>query len=155
MTLPPQIGDVVQPLFNAMPLEKAMGQLVVRQRADQLVLKIAHDIMSKGVISARPDLAAGIWLYVDELEPSHKLSQSMVSQTGSFWHAIMHRREGDFANSLYWYRNAGHHPVMERITDFSAERLIQSVRENEPAAVSLQRTEWATLFQWCAFQQVS
>src|SRR4051812_40242009 len=48
-------------------------------------------------------LLAGLWLYFDWLDESHRVSQSIDTPTGSFWHAIMHRREGDFSNSKYWY----------------------------------------------------
>jgi hypothetical protein len=30
----------------------------------------------------------------------------------SFWHAIMHRREGDFWNSKYWYARCRNHPAL-------------------------------------------
>src|SRR5687768_10504407 len=47
---------------------------------------------------------AGLWLYHDFLDESHTLSQCIDTPSGSYWHAIMHRREGDFANSKYWFR---------------------------------------------------
>ena len=134
-----------------MPLDKAMSQCVVRQRADQTVLKLARGIVADPVVDKSPALAAGVWLYVDELEPSHVLSQSLSSQSGSFWHAIVHRREGDFSNALYWYRLARHHPAMERISGFDPERLVELAKANDPSAVALQRKEWASLFEWCAF----
>jgi hypothetical protein len=55
---------------------------------------------------------AGLWLWNDWLHESHVISQSVDTPTGSFWHAIMHRREGDFSNSKYWYRQTGAHPAM-------------------------------------------
>jgi hypothetical protein len=61
------------------------------------------------------DLAAcclsGVWLLHDFLDESHKLSQEIDTPSGSYWHAIMHRREGDFGNSKYWFRRVGRHPV--------------------------------------------
>src|SRR5258706_16358356 len=39
-------------------------------------------------------MLAGLWLWHDWLDESHQISQSLHSATGSFWHAIMHRREG-------------------------------------------------------------
>src|SRR5882724_5881466 len=53
---------------------------------------------------------AGLWLWIDDLDESHKIAQDIISSTGSLWHAIVHRREGDFSNSKYWYRRCvGHH----------------------------------------------
>ena len=49
------------------------------------------------------DMAAccisGVWLLHDYLDESHKISQDIDTTSGSFWHGIMHRREGDFWNS--------------------------------------------------------
>jgi hypothetical protein len=57
-------------------------------------------------------LLAGLWLWHDFLDASHLISQSLPSATGSFWHAIMHRREGDFSNAKYWYDRCAKHPVL-------------------------------------------
>src|SRR5690349_1351212 len=39
---------------------------------------------------------AGLWLRFDFLDESHEISQSIADANGSYWHAIMHRLEGDF-----------------------------------------------------------
>lgn len=54
---------------------------------------------------------AGLWLAFNFLDESHDLSQQIASPEGSYWHAIMHRREPDFENSKYWYRRVGTHAV--------------------------------------------
>jgi hypothetical protein len=58
---------------------------------------------------------AGVWLLHDYLDESHTISQSIETPSGSFWHAIMHRREGDFSNAKYWLRRVGRHPVLDAI----------------------------------------
>lgn len=58
---------------------------------------------------------AGLLLWNDDLEASHTISQGISTPTGSFWHAIMHRREGDASNSLYWWRRVGNHPAFDDI----------------------------------------
>lgn len=64
-----------------------------------------------------PHLEAGLWLLAGDLDRSHSISQALGSPEGSIWHAIMHRREGDFWNSKYWYRKAGTHSVKKRLAD--------------------------------------
>ena len=54
---------------------------------------------------------AGLWLYHDFLDEAHTISQAIDTPSGSFWHALLHRREPDFANSKYWFRRVGRHPV--------------------------------------------
>jgi len=54
---------------------------------------------------------SGLWLAHNFLDESHTLSQSIETTTGSYWHGIMHRREGDFSNAKYWFRKVGQHPV--------------------------------------------
>jgi len=41
---------------------------------------------------------AGLWLHHDFLDESHAISQGIETAEGSYWHALMHRREGDFGN---------------------------------------------------------
>ncbi len=72
------------------------------------------------VLSDNPQLAgtvteAAIWLLAGELDRSHEVSQSLTSAEGSYWHGIMHRREGDFWNAKYWFRKVGEHPVFEQL----------------------------------------
>jgi hypothetical protein len=125
-------------------------------------------------------MLAGLWLWLDGLEESHRISQGLATQTGSFWHAIMHRREGDFSNSKYWYARAAGHPVMAilgqqasalvnpmpadkrllkivangwnagAMVDLAEEMYGQPENPLFAAAVVLQRLEWKTLFDYCA-----
>ena len=58
---------------------------------------------------------SGLWLWHDFLDASHTISQAIDTADGSLWHAIMHRREGDFSNAKYWYRKVGEHPAYRSI----------------------------------------
>src|SRR5262245_6850024 len=48
-----------------------------------------------------------MWLWHDFIEEAHKIAQDNASAEGSWLHAIVHRREGDFSNSKYWYARCG------------------------------------------------
>lgn len=113
----------------------------------------------KSEVDARAVLA-GLWLWHDWLDESHKISQGIDSTTGSYWHAVMHRREGDFANSKYWYDRAIGHPVFGQLAEFdfpNPRKFVDEVervydRTDDPrhaAAVRLQRMEWNRLFDYC------
>ena len=58
---------------------------------------------------------AGAWLLNDFLDESHTISQGVETTSGSFWHGIMHRREGDFSNAKYWFRRVGKHEVLHEL----------------------------------------
>ena len=72
---------------------------------------------------------AGLWLLAGELDWSHSISQGYDSAEGSFWHGIMHRREGDFGNSKYWFRRVGKHHVHKELS-----RVIATEAESITAA---------------------
>ena len=98
----------------------AYTRLVVRDgegnaEAKRLLDGPSADRMIRGEVRSQEDagaVLAGLWLYHDWLDESHMISQGLHSETGSFWHAIMHRREGGFSNSQYWYARCRHHPVL-------------------------------------------
>ena len=56
-----------------------------------------------------PAAASALLLWNDDLDASHTLSQALPDAFGSWLHGTMHRREGDFPNSKYWFRRVGTH----------------------------------------------
>src|SRR5262249_10233497 len=108
---------------------------------------------------------SGLWLYHDFLDPSHTLSQDISSSTGSFWHAIMHRREPDAGNSKYWWRRVGSHAVLTQLAEQApalgyryrdpaefvgfADRVRDTGSADEELARQVQRLEWELLFDLC------
>lgn len=69
--------------------------------------------------AARLLCESGLWLLAGDLDRSHIISQDDHSPEGSFWHAIMHRREGDFSNSKYWFRRVGDHSLFDQLRDLT------------------------------------
>lgn len=57
-------------------------------------------------------LRGALYLWHDYLPQSHTIFQGDSRSVGSFWHAIMHRREGDFSNSKHWYARCTDHPAL-------------------------------------------
>lgn len=98
--------DAVRPLLDRLDLGTAFPSATLRDRnmADACL--------------------AGIWLYHDFLDESHRISQSIATATGSYWHAILHRREPDSWNSKYWFRRVGDHAVFPELCD-TARRLVE------------------------------
>ena len=106
---------------------------------------------------------SGLLLLHGFLEASHELSQSIHCPEGSYWHGLMHRAEGDFWNSKYWYSKAGkNHPVAIKMREFDpnwsgdafvdeCERVSQLALGGEliETCNQLARLEWFYLFESC------
>lgn len=125
-------------------------------------------------------MLAGLWLWQDYLDESHEICQAIETASGSWWHAILHRREGDFGNAKYWYMKVGNHPARAAVANnaavllregppdklllrlatspFDGSALVDLVQKvhadpRHPlyrTAVALQQLEFRTLFEWNA-----
>lgn len=83
---------------------------------------------------------AGVWLLHDYLDESHTISQGVETPSGSFWHGIMHRREGDFSNAKYWFRHVGQHPVFEELGERA--HVAASLRDANSSLGETRPREW-------------
>lgn len=120
---------------------------------------------------------AGLWLYFDYFEESHQISQDLHTVEGSYWHAILHRREPDADNAKYWFRRVGSHAIFPTLATAAAELatngpketaflasqrswdafgfvdLCESARTGQADCTELclavQRREWELLFEYC------
>lgn len=114
---------------------------------------------------------AGLWLYFDDLDRSHHISQELSTQEASFWHGIMHRREPDPSNAAYWFRRVGRHAIFPALHQAALEAgypssatewdpygwidYWESARrrpgsEEHGIAMAVQQIEWELLFDHCA-----
>ena len=154
MQLPDTLSEALAPLFEILPLEQAMPRLVGDGGASDAACALVKELVRTPIFAQNPALAAGIWLYVDDIWTSHTVSQDIPVATGSYWHGIMHRREGDFWNSHYWFNRVGDHPAMQDMTGYVGHQFVDAVDNAQPDTpadlVENQRNEWATLFAWCA-----
>lgn len=138
-----ELGGKLEELFRALPLDQAMPNLAGSSQS-----QFASVVET---LEGSPLVLSGLWLYVDDLDRSHTLSQDIHTSTGSYWHAIMHRREGDFWNSKYWFRKVGDHPVI-KLVDYDPSMFVDQCESdhgrNAVELVEIQRREWKALFDW-------
>lgn len=67
-------------------------------------------------------LVHGALLYaLDDLDGCHQFFQDEGSDLGSYWHGMMHRREGDFDNARYWFRRSGTLPFYDNLHSQAAQ----------------------------------
>lgn len=135
-------GDVFAALVSEKrlnPLDGGVENSAVESQLNALSVdtafagkKVVDQDMAKACIS-------GAWLYHNFLDTSHTISQDIKTNTGSFWHGIMHRREPDFSNSKYWFRNVGDHPLFDSLNQAAQE--IAQGSEGAPEFLASQ-TAW-------------
>jgi hypothetical protein len=90
-------------------------------------------------------LKSALFLWNDDLDSCHAIAQEIRNPTGSYLHAVMHRREPDYSNSKYWFGQIGAHPVFSRVREAAlgalneapapSEELSQLAREFRDSAV--------------------
>lgn len=96
-------------LDEPLPSEPTDYAFVIRIR------EAADDALTGG-IQTQPQaplslLRAGLFYFHNALEDSHKEVGKTESAIASYWHGMIHRREGDFDNARYWMRRTGDHPT--------------------------------------------
>jgi hypothetical protein len=172
--------------------EHAYRDLVVRGDGNPEAREILETLKPADLIAgpitdhdAAAGVLAGLWLWHDWLDESHRICQAIETPSGSFWHAIMHRREGDFSNSKYWYHRVGQHPVYPAISNHAAVILnplpmdkgwvrltnggwnpgqfvdlvqpasADAADPRRPVLINLQHLEWRMLFDHCVREAVA
>ena len=153
------------------------SQLSAIAPAELLRGPLVNPAMAQGVL-------CGLWLWHDFLDEAHALAQADSTVTGSLWHAMMHRRQGDFANSKHWYAKCRQHfilgPLAQHVSvmtntlpadnrllrmtlnGWDADAFVDLVEAvaRTPAdplhglAIDIQRLEWRLLLEHCAAQAV-
>jgi hypothetical protein len=140
------------------------------------VLDFAEAVSPRVVVDPLMALAcqSGLWLLHQFLDRSHEISQRIDTPTGSFWHGIMHRLEGDYSNAKYWFRRVDEHPVFESLAAAAhatrserfpdkinwdpydyidrCEAAIRGPTHDDPLLRRIGRIEWELLFDF-SYQQ--
>jgi hypothetical protein len=160
-------------LAKLTPSETYSTDLLLRIRdADDATLAGEKAIGQPGNFSL---VRGGLFNAVDAIHEAHTIFQDAKTDLGSYWHGVMHRREGDFDNARYWFRRAGSLPFFSALhraaSEFSADMAKQAdwdpylftgqceqarfgAEEIVAELVRLQRAEFETLFSYTWRQSV-
>jgi len=154
-----QYGSVFGELLGeprTMPLGPGSPNRALRDALRQAKVEAAFEGRTLRDEQLARACVAGVWLYHDFLDESHTISQSLHTPEGSYWHAIMHRREPDYSNAKYWFRNVGEHPVYDALGDYdpfafvdACQRAAREGGDLEQRCLDTQMREWWALFDYC------
>jgi hypothetical protein len=117
----------------------------------------------------------GVLYALDAIHEAHAIFQDAKGDLGSYWHGMMHRREGDFDNARYWFRRSGILPFFSELHRAASESSALMARQSnwDPYVftgeceqsrfgeteglnelLALQRAEFEVLFDYCWRQSV-
>ena len=105
--------------MNPVVFDEIVAKLIARQPLPPLTPTQPFDVTLSHIIrnANLPALVTcGLLIWNDDIPAAHPIAQEIENDSGSYWHAIVHRREGDFANAKYWFRRTGPHPVLAELT---------------------------------------
>ncbi|MEP6671064.1 MAG: hypothetical protein ABJF10_18030 [Chthoniobacter sp.] len=155
-------------LQKLVPTEARSYDLLLKLRAaDDALLTDQRPIGQPPMFTL---VRGGLFYALDAIDEAHKIFQDCPGDLGSYWHGMMHRREGDFDNARYWFRRAGeltffsglhgaaskYSSVMARQSNWDpylftgeCERARFGETEGLKDLSALQRLEFETLFAYC------
>jgi hypothetical protein len=120
MEIPPSNLHLLWPIIESPAL---FHQTIVQQPLSRdfavLVQGCGRSILAPVSATVDPaDLALvrGLMLYaLDDLPAAHSIFQEDHRPVSSYFHGMLHRREGDFGNARYWFHEAGPQPFFPRL----------------------------------------
>lgn len=80
--------------------------------ADDQAITGGHPISNDKMLRL---VRGGLLYALDDLDGCHQYFQNDGTDLGSYWHGMMHRREGDFDNARYWFRRSGTLPFFDNL----------------------------------------
>ena len=162
--------DLLKTLTPKAPLDRDLVRAVQASSNDVLA---GEKILADAEMFA---LVKGGLLYaLDALPEAHAIFQDASDDIGSYWHGMLHRREGDFDNARYWFRRAGtlaffseahraasaHSETMARQSNWDpylftgqCEQVRFGNNDLTAEMQALQRVEFDAIFDYCWRQSV-
>ncbi|TXK86056.1 hypothetical protein [Paenibacillus sp. N3.4] len=110
------LETIAKPLLEHLPALYPIEEWDMRM--DARIEAVSPATITQGNMEQEPyglAIKAGLHLLNESLDKSHAISQEITNATGSYWHALMHRMEGDYSNAKYWFNDVGHHPIYSNL----------------------------------------
>lgn len=110
------------------PTEPISWDLLERLRKlDTADLTAGREVKNTAMLGL---LKGALFYGVDAIDDAHKIFQDDTSDLSSYWHGMIHRREGDYDNARYWFRRAGSLPFFGKLHVVASEASPTMARQN-------------------------
>ena len=157
--------DLLRILLPTDPLDRDLVRTL--QKSGDVVLA-GEKVLADSKMFAL--VRGGLFYALDALPEAHAIFQEASDDVGSYWHGMLHRREGDFDNARYWFRRAGvlpffsethraacaHSDTMARQSNWDpylftgqCEQVRFGADEVAGEMAALQRVEFDSIFDYC------
>lgn len=104
-----QFGAAEPPELTSGPRPGVLDRRTISQRIDTCLRELARPTDSAVL------LRAAALLYHDHQDDAHDLVADRNDISAAFLHGILHRREPDYWNAKYWFRQCELHPVYSAV----------------------------------------
>jgi hypothetical protein len=152
-------------LLRLVPTEPGHPEMIRRIREAPEIELTGGAMLADGTYPQM--VRAGMFYAYDAIDESHRIIQQIPSDEASYWHGMVHRREGDFENARYWFRRTGRlglfgemharsaevSPLMGRQSDWDPYVLVGQCEQarfggdvDQKELVGLQRLEFEVMF---------
>ena len=93
-------------------------------------------------------ITAMLWLRIGVIDRPHAIVQDGTTPIASYLHGVVHRLEGEYWNSKYWFKQVGDARVLQAVSHAINERLNQ---EGSTAITALRKIMQGNVFTPLAF----
>lgn len=101
----PNFREISEALFQRQPLPPLCPKHPWREDLRSRIDSLSVSNLLKGALH----------LLNDDLESAHRIAMACETMHANYLHALVHRREGDFSNSRYWFNTLREHPAWREL----------------------------------------
>ena len=137
-------------------LKDCIRALATREEPSPLVPRMIRDPkLDASIERLLPDtdpLKSALHLWNDNLTRAHEIAQEIETQTGSYLHGVMHRREPDYGNAKYWFRRVGDHPNFPGVRSLAHQLLSGPFTDLKEIRATIEKSKsWGgfQMIDWC------
>ncbi len=110
------LQDWLESLPQTMPLTATTDSPLVEGKRLEHWLAVSN-------LPADSLVAALLWLRIGVIDPTHEIVQRGSTSMEGYLHGVVHRLEGDYWNSNYWFKQVRDSPLLQSLSKSMQQKL--------------------------------